>query len=562
MCVFFEQVGLLYKKKRIFVIPFFKLVLTILYILKNIIMNIRIPLFLTFLFFATNLFSQDPNFHIYLCFGQSNMEGQGNIQAQDRTVDSRFKVMQALDCPNLSRTKGEWYTATPPLCQCYSKLSPADYFGRTMIANLPDSITIGVINVAVGGCDIRLFDKDIYMDYDSTYAESWFTSKVEAYGWNPYQHLIDLAIKAQQDGVIKGILLHQGETNTGQSQWTSYVQKIYTDMLTDLSLDAESVPILAGEVLSVIPNCCSSMNTIINKLPQLVETAYVISSKDCEGSLDAAHFNAEGYRVLGRRYAVQMLSLMGYEAYYMEPECGVVGENWRILSDAAASQKAYVTPQGELTNDVNPLSNTADMITMNVTLAADTTYFVYGRFNNASTDSDAVWIKINDEAFQRVDNLTTTGWEWKELTQANLSAGTHTFTIACAKTGLMVDKLVIKNSNISPVDIGEEAKQECTPEISVGFDMLQNNAGYYLGQNFPNPCYDSTVIPFTLATPEYVSISVFDLQGVELFECVAQEFPAGENSVSCNVATLPSGTYVYRLKTNSYSLHKQFVVKR
>jgi len=259
-----------------------------------------------------NLCAQKSNFYIYLCFGQSNMEGQGTIETQDSTVDSRFQVFQALDCPNLTRTKGKWYIATPPTCQCNSKLSPADYFGRTMVANLPDSITIGIINVAIGGCDIRLFDKDIYQDYDSTYKESWFTSKVISYGWNPYKHLIDLAKLAQKDGVIKGILLHQGETNTGQTQWLSYVKKIYNDMITDLSLKADSVPLLAGEVLSTGENCCSSMNPIINKLPEAIPTAHVISSAGCAGQ-DKAHFNSEGYRKLGRRYAIQMLSIMGYK---------------------------------------------------------------------------------------------------------------------------------------------------------------------------------------------------------------------------------------------------------
>lgn len=265
------------------------------------------------LLLSMNVYSQKSNFYIYLCFGQSNMEGQGTIESQDQIADERFKVFQALDCPNLGREKGKWYTAVPPTCQCNSKLSPADYFGKTMIANLPDSITVGIINVAIGGCDIRIFDKDIYQDYDSTYKESWFTSKVESYGGNPYQHLIDLAKLAQKDGVIKGILLHQGETNTGQIEWLSYVKKIYNDMLKDLSLNANSVPILAGELLSTKDNCCSRMNPIIQKLPETIPTAHVISSEGCEGQ-DQAHFSAEGYRKLGKRYAVKMLSTMGYKA--------------------------------------------------------------------------------------------------------------------------------------------------------------------------------------------------------------------------------------------------------
>ncbi len=253
----------------------------------------------------------DPNFYIFLCFGQSNMQGMGAIESQDKTVDSRFKVFQTLDCSNLNREKSTWYTAVPPTCQCNSGLSPVDYFGRTMVKNLPDSITVGIINVAVAGCDIRLFDKDKYQDYDSTSTENWFTSIIEGYDENPYQYFVNQAKLAEKDGVIKGILLHQGETNTGQEQWPIYVQKIYNDMLTDLSLEANSVPLLAGELFSGNGNCCSSMNTIIEALPQTIPTAHIISSDGCTGQ-DAAHFDSAGYRILGKRYADEMLGLLGY----------------------------------------------------------------------------------------------------------------------------------------------------------------------------------------------------------------------------------------------------------
>lgn len=252
----------------------------------------------------------DPNFYIFLCFGQSNMEGQGTIETQDMTVDSRFKVLQAVQCTG--RDMGTWNMAVPPLCQCGTGLSPVDYFGRTMVANLPDGITVGVINVAVGGSDIRLFDKDLYQNYVSAFSEEWYQSKIRAYDGNPRKRLIDLAKQAQKVGVIKGILLHQGEANTGDSKWPSYVKKVYDEMLTDLSLNADSVPLLAGEVFSGDENCCGTwMNPIINKLPETIPTSHVISSEGCTG-MDAAHFDAEGYRILGERYGDKMLELLGY----------------------------------------------------------------------------------------------------------------------------------------------------------------------------------------------------------------------------------------------------------
>jgi hypothetical protein len=512
------------------------------------------------LLLSTDLFSQDPNFHIYLCFGQSNMEGQGPIQTQDKTVDSRFQVFQALSCSNLDRSKAVWYKAAPPLCQCWSGLSPADYFGRTMVANLPDSIKVGIINVAVGGCDIRLFDKDIYPDYDSTYTESWFTTKVKDYGWNPYQYLIDLAQLARQDGVIKGILLHQGETNTGDAKWPSYVKKIYTDMLDDLSLSADSVPLLAGEVLSAEGNCCASMNTIINRLPDTIPTAYVISSNGCTAK-DNAHFDSDGYRKLGRRYGIKMLSLMGYKTVYCEPECGTVGENWRIMAEETASNGSYVTATG-IENISEPPSNDLNIIQVSFSVTADTDYYVYGRFNNPSTNDDSYWIKIDNGEFELIDDLTTKGWQWLELKSYHLKAGIHTISIASGENGASLDKLGIKNSRITPVDIGEEANNICEPEIYIsGFEKTNDKAGYALGQNYPNPFYATTNISFEVPNTTYVSLKVYDIQGEEIAELAGKEFISGKHSVEIDLGKLPVGNYLYTIRTDQFSETKKMLLQ-
>ena len=45
------------------------------------------------LLLGESVFAQDPNFHIYLCFGQSNMEGNARYEAKDTVVNPRFQVM-------------------------------------------------------------------------------------------------------------------------------------------------------------------------------------------------------------------------------------------------------------------------------------------------------------------------------------------------------------------------------------------------------------------------------------------------------------------------------------
>jgi len=274
-------------------------------------MRMRFFVFIGLLLLSMNAFSRDPNFYIFLCFGQSNMEGNARIEPQDTTVDSRFQVLEAVDCPNIGRIKGKWYPAAPPLCRSHTGLTPADYFGRTLVANLPKKIKIGIINVAVGGCKIELFDKDNYQSYVST-APSWMLNMIKEYDGNPYERLVEMARLAQKDGVIKGILIHQGESNTNDSIWPQKVKGVYDNLMKDLKLDPKSVPLLAGELVNADQGgACASMNQIIAKLPQTIPNSYVISSKGCPGIADHLHFTAEGYRMIGKRYGAKMLSLLG-----------------------------------------------------------------------------------------------------------------------------------------------------------------------------------------------------------------------------------------------------------
>ena len=254
----------------------------------------------------------DPNFHIYLCFGQSNMEGNAAIEGKDRVgVDPRFMMMAAVDMPSSKRKKGEWYTAYPPLCRDYTGLTPADYFGRTMVENLPESIKVGVINVAVGGASIDLFDQDKCADYIKKEAD-WFKNYCKEYNNDPYKVLVTMAKKAQQKGVIKGILLHQGCTNNGQKDWPVRVKRIYVRLLHDLGLNEEETPLLIGELLSQEKGgVCWGHNSVIAKTHPVIPNSYVISSKDCPGASDGLHFTAEGYRMIGKRYAEKMLELLG-----------------------------------------------------------------------------------------------------------------------------------------------------------------------------------------------------------------------------------------------------------
>lgn len=254
----------------------------------------------------------DPNFHIYLCFGQSNMEGNAAVEAIDKKdVPERFLTMPAVDFSS-TRKMGNWYTAVPPLCRPGTGLTPADYFGRTLVEKLPEDIKVGVINVAVGGAKIELFMQEYKDTYIAGEAD-WFKNYCAQYNNDPLGRLIEMGKLAQKSGTIKGILLHQGESNNGASDWCGKVAQIYTRICYYLGLDPEKTPLLAGETLyENMGGSCSWHNVAaLPNLKKAVPNSYVISAKDIPGNgQDPWHFNVAGYREFGKRYAEQMLKLL------------------------------------------------------------------------------------------------------------------------------------------------------------------------------------------------------------------------------------------------------------
>lgn len=270
----------------------------------------------------------DPNFHVYLCFGQSNMEGNAAWETVDNQyVDPRFQMLATTDFDNPKRTMGEWYTAYCPIVSPMGKLGMADYFGRTMVAALPADVRVGVIAVAMGGSPIEMFDKYKYSSkLMQNPNEWWATLAKNYYGGKPYKRLVDMAKKAQETGVIKGILLHQGCSNNGDPNWPSMVKAIYNNMLTDLGLKAADVPLIVGETLQQDQGgACYGHNTVVAKMPQTVPTSHIVYSNGCPGNgQDPWHFSAEGYRVMGKRYAYATLKAMGcatkQDAAYVMPE--------------------------------------------------------------------------------------------------------------------------------------------------------------------------------------------------------------------------------------------------
>ena len=297
-------------------------------------------------------FAQEPdqNFFIFLGIGQSNMQGKAPIESQDRnstknfTNDdwARYKKMIIVDS-NSSKI-GTWATAKPPIVRPDTQLGVTDYFGRYLVKGLDERYNVGVVVVAVDGCSIKAFSKNktVCTNYlNDSGTGSWVKEAAAQYGNYPYGKLVEMAKKAQESGVIKGIIFHQGETDAYDDSWLSSVYELYTNLLADLSLSMDSVPFIAGEpVQQSEGGACYGAIPWVDKIPAYFkqksgkDIAYVASSEGCTKiSSDVYHFSSAGYRKLGARYGEIMLPLLLEQGAISSSVMTVVDDKQDVIFD-------------------------------------------------------------------------------------------------------------------------------------------------------------------------------------------------------------------------------------
>ncbi|MEE1081735.1 MAG: sialate O-acetylesterase [Bacteroidales bacterium] len=253
--------------------------------------------------------------YLYLCIGQSNMVGKGIVAPEDTIPESRFLSLSATNADD-GRKIGEWRLAQSGNCRPGEhypmQVSPTDYFGRTMVDYLPENVTVGILQVGVDGCPMRMFDRE--SQFPDSIHPDWMEGQIAAYDHNPHGRLVTLARQAIEEGwVIKGLLVHQGETDAYSDYWPKELSKVYNQIREELGVTDEW-PILVGEAVGIDQNgVCAHANPTLDRVHDFLPNAYTISSYGCEASEDDLHFSAAGYRKLGRRYAVKMLQLMGYD---------------------------------------------------------------------------------------------------------------------------------------------------------------------------------------------------------------------------------------------------------
>ena len=225
-------------------------------------------------------------FHLFVLAGQSNMAGRGRIEEQDRKPDPRVLML----------TKdNRWVPAVAPLHFDKPRIVGVGV-GRTFgmrIAEANPEITIGLIPCGVGGSPI----------------DSWqpggYHAQTKSHPWDDAIKRVKVAMKS---GTLKGILWHQGESDSKPEKAKAYERKLH-ELIARFRKEfhAPNVPFIAGQMGQFRERPWSDAKKLVDaahqSLPKKLPGTAFVNSDGLKHKGDQVHFDAASYRELGRRYA-------------------------------------------------------------------------------------------------------------------------------------------------------------------------------------------------------------------------------------------------------------------
>jgi len=267
------------------------------------------------------------------------MTGGATPGADDVFNNPRVKVLAYNNCSG--RTYNEWYTATGSL-HCSNGFGIGDWFGK-IVADSMKQDTLALIPCAIAGVDIDFFRKDVISTRRKEFSIPPDNHWDGAYPW-----MLERLRKAQEKGVISGILLHQGEadwTAAAQKAWPGKVAEIITDLKKDLAFG--DVPLMIGELRADGAACCGGNNAYVAQAAKDIPNGHAISSSGLGVNNDPYHFNAAGLREFGKRYAAAYLAATPATTG-LAARPAASPETWHLRAGAGGPALEFEAPQDRI----------------------------------------------------------------------------------------------------------------------------------------------------------------------------------------------------------------------
>lgn len=230
-------------------------------------------------------------FYLFLLVGQSNMAGRGVVEEQDKVVNPRVLMLSK---------EGQWVPAMDPMH--FDKPAAGVGLGKTfgqIIADANPGVTIGLIPCAVGGSPIDAWKPGVF--YPPT----------KSHPWDDMVKRVETALPA---GTLKGILWHQGESDSTAELAPTYGEKLH-DLINRLRelVKAPEVPFIAGQMGKFDGVPWSPEKVLVDKahqdLPKSATRTAFVTAEGLNHKGDKVHFDSAAYRELGKRYAAAYLQM-------------------------------------------------------------------------------------------------------------------------------------------------------------------------------------------------------------------------------------------------------------
>jgi hypothetical protein len=242
--------------------------------------------------FGTAVFAQTApeKMDLYLLIGQSNMAGRGAVDAESKPDSPKIWAINR---------HNEWKMAADPLHEdkpAVVGVGPGLTFAQEILKKQQDRI-IGLIPCAVGGSGIDDWQPGVKHEQTGIYA---------------YDEMLARVAEAQKRGTIKGIIWHQGESDSSPEKKGYYLARL-EDFFIRLRKDThtENVPVVVGTLgdfyLAKQPDA-AFINVMIEGYAQSNKLVYLASATGLTHKGDETHFDTPSARELGRRYAQAFLN--------------------------------------------------------------------------------------------------------------------------------------------------------------------------------------------------------------------------------------------------------------
>ncbi|MGE5313896.1 MAG: phosphodiester glycosidase family protein [Acidobacteriota bacterium] len=231
------------------------------------------------------------------------------------------------------------------------------------------------------------------------------------------------------------------------------------------------------------------------------------------------------------------------------PECSLVGPGW--------FQSANPGYFGAEKAQLNATGTGGSYAKFSLSLPRAGVYEVYGWWvnsSNRSTETPFIVTHRNGTDTVRADQ-TQKGSAWNLI-------GTYTFRGDTTDAVVISNAVKNPNSNLYIVADGLRVVSYDPAVTAVERSATMEPSAYALSQNYPNPFNPSTEFRYTVAASGRTTLKIYDMLGRIAAVLVDATLAPGTYTAGWNASQMPSGVYLLRMTSGSFTETKKLIVQK